>query len=212
VLSNIRLHPHLLAALAEGHAAAEQYRALRTRLFHSDTGAAVTVVLVTSPGRGDGKSMTAANLALAIAQESQRRVCLADADLRQPQQHRLFGVPEGPGLADVLIDQASLDEALVTVEDYQMSLLPAGMVSAHPAELLGTTAMRQMLDQLRSRFDCVVVDAPAVLPLADVGILAPLVDSVLLVVRAGVTLKPAIHDALAAIERDKLLGLVLNAA
>ena len=121
-------------------------------------------------------------------------------------------MPDGPGLSDVLTGRATLDDALVTLEDQQITLLPAGTRRAHPAELLGTTAMRRTLETLRSQFDRVIIDAPAATPLADVGILTPLVDSVLLVVRAGVTSKPAIHDAVAAIDASKLLGVVLNEA
>jgi capsular exopolysaccharide synthesis family protein len=212
VIAGGHLHPTLVAAAASGSVAAEQYRALRTRLLHAEAGAAVTIVLVTSPGRGDGKTLTVANLGLTMAQEPQRRICVVDADLREPQQHFLFGVPSTPGLADVLAGGATLDEALVTLEDHQITVLPAGVASAHPAELLGTTAMRRTIDVLRSRFDCVVIDAPAALPLADVGVLTPLVDSVVMVVRAGLTSKPAIHDAVSAIESGKLIGIVLNDA
>src|SRR5205823_5814427 len=81
--------------------AAEQYRALRTRVVHADNGAPVHMLLVTSPGRGEGKSITAANLALTMAQEYQQRICLVDANLRHPQVHRLFDISEAPGLADV---------------------------------------------------------------------------------------------------------------
>ena len=87
-----------------------------------------------------------------------------------------------------------------------------GKQPARPAELLGTTAMRRTLDALRARFDRIVIDAPAAMPLADVGILTPLVDSVLLVVRAAITSKPSIHDAVTAIDNSKLLGIVLNEA
>ncbi|PYR14236.1 MAG: capsular biosynthesis protein [Acidobacteria bacterium] len=192
--------------------AAEQYRALRTRIAHTETGGAVNVVLVTSPGRGDGKSLTAANLGLAMAQEYQQRICVVDADLRASLQQRLFGLAEGVGLSDVLTGRAALEEALVTVEEHHITVLPAGSPSAHPAELLGTTAMRRVIESLRSRFDRVIIDSPAATPLADVSILAPLVDSVILVVRAGMTSKPAIHDAIGAIDAGKLLGIVLNEA
>jgi capsular exopolysaccharide synthesis family protein len=212
VVTNVRLHPHLVMAADGGGVAAEQYRALRTRMLHADNGASVNVVLVTSPGRGEGKSLTVANLGLTMAQEHQRRICVVDADLRQPQQDRLFGLSPGPGLADVLACDAALDDALITLEEYQITILPAGTASAHPAELLGTTTMRRTLEALRSRFDCVLIDAPAAIPLADVGILTPLVDSVVMVVRAGVTSKPAIHDAITSIDGAKLLGIVLNEA
>jgi capsular exopolysaccharide synthesis family protein len=212
VVSGARLDRRLLAAMAADSIAAEQYRALRTRIFHADNGAAVHVVLITSPGRGEGKTLTAGNLGLTMAQDYQRRTCVVDADLRHPQLQRLFGLPDGPGLSDVLTGEATLEEALVTVEDHRITILPAGRTCARPAELLGTTAMRRTLETLRSQFDRVVVDAPATTPLADVGILTPLVDSVLLVVRSGTTSKPAIHDAVAALDASKLLGVVLNEA
>jgi capsular exopolysaccharide synthesis family protein len=212
VVSNVRLHPQLIMAADDGGVAAEQYRALRTRMLHADNGASVNVVLVTSPGRGEGKSLTVANLGLTMAQEQQRRICVVDADLRQPQQDRLFGVSAAPGLADVLACDAALDDALTTIEEYQITVLPAGTASARPAELLGTSAMRRTIETLRSRFDCILIDAPAAIPLADVGILTPLVDSIVMVVRAGVTAKPAIHDAIASIDGAKLLGIVLNEA
>jgi capsular exopolysaccharide synthesis family protein len=211
-VAGARLDRRLLAAIAADSLAAEQYRALRTRIFHADNGAAVHVVLITSPGQGDGKTLTASNLGLTMAQDYQRRICVVDADLRHPQLQRLFGLPDGPGLSDVLAGEATLEEALVAVEDHQITILPAGRTPVRPAELLGTTAMRRTIETLRSQFDRVVVDAPATTPLADVGILTPLVDSVLLVVRSGTTRKPAIHDAVAAIDRSKLLGVVLNDA
>jgi protein-tyrosine kinase len=212
VISGARLHPSLIAARSPSGVAAEQYRALRTRLVHRDSGGPVNVVLVTSPSQGDGKSVTVANLGLAMAQEYHQRVCVIDADFRSPQQHRLFGLPDAPGLSDVLTGHVSLEEALVALEEHHLSVLPAGTRSAHPAELFGTTIMRRTLEALRARFDRIVIDSPAATPLADVGILTPLVDSVVLIVRAGVTSKPAIHDAIAAIDAGKLLGVVLNEA
>jgi protein-tyrosine kinase len=210
--ATVHLAPTLVAALAPDAVAAEQYRSLRTRVVHSDNGTPVHMLLVTSPGRGEGKSVTAANLALTMAQEYQQRICLVDANLRQPQLHRLFDIPEAPGLADVLLGRASLEDALVAIEDHHITLMAAGDPAAHPAELLGTVTMRRLLETLRSQFDRVVIDAPAAAPLADVGILTPLVDSVMLVVRAGITSKPAIQDALAVIDQGKLLGAVLNEA
>jgi non-specific protein-tyrosine kinase len=212
VISGVRLSPSLIAAMSPSGIAAEQYRALRTRIVHRETGGAVNVVLITSPGRGDGKSLTVANLGLAMAQEYQQRICVVDADFRSPQQHRLFGLPEAPGLSDVLMGRASVDEGLVALEEHRLSVMPAGTLSAHPAELFGTTTMRRTLEALRSRFDRIVIDSPAATPLADVGILTALVDSVVLIVRAGVTSKPAIHDAIGAIDAGKLLGIVLNEA
>jgi capsular exopolysaccharide synthesis family protein len=212
IVTGARLNYRLVAALAPAAVVAEQYRALRTRILHANNGSAVNVVLVTSPGRAEGKTTTAANLALTMAQDFQRRTCIVDANLRHPQLHQLLGLTEGAGLADVLAGVVPLETALVNLEEYHLSVLPAGAPPARPAELLGSTAMRRVIETLRSRFDRVVIDAPAVVPLADIGIICPLVDTVVLVVRAGVTSKPSISDAVASIDEAKLLGIVLNEA
>ena len=107
------LDQRLVAALAPQSLAAEQYRSLRTRIKRAENGRAVRAIVVTSPNKGDGKSLTAANLALTMAQEFQQRVLLIDADLRRPSLHRLFGIAETPGLTDVLMGGATLDDALV---------------------------------------------------------------------------------------------------
>src|SRR5438876_319065 len=110
----------LVAAIEPGAMAAEQYRALRTRMTHADHGASVAALLVTSPGRGEGKSLTAANLALTMSQDLQSRICVIDADLRHSSLHRLFGIPETPGLADVLAGRATITDALVALEDHAL--------------------------------------------------------------------------------------------
>jgi capsular exopolysaccharide synthesis family protein len=203
------LHPALVSAIAPHSPVAEQYRAIRSRITqHEDQ--ALRTVMVTSPGEGEGKSITAANLALAMAQEFQRRVVLVDADLRGPSVHALFGLEGGPGLAEVLAGEVTLDDALVYLPDYRLTVLPAGNTPEFPTELLGSAGMRRAIDTLRARFDRVLLDLPAVAPLADVGTVAPLADGVVMVVRAGVTQRPALDQALAALEDSKVLGVVLN--
>jgi capsular exopolysaccharide synthesis family protein len=202
--------PLLVAALAPHSLAAEQYRTLRTRLVTLEQGRARRVLLVTSPTKGDGKSITASNLALTMAQEFGRNVVLVDADLRQPTAHALLGIGQQPGLVDVLGGRAALATALVQLPDVHLAVVPAGLPPEQPAELLGSAAMRRTLEALRSRFDRVIVDVPPVIPLADVGVLAPQCDGVLLVVRAGLTPKPLIERALGTFDGDRLLGIVLN--
>ena len=204
------LDQHLVAALAPTSLAAEQYRALRTRLKRAENGRTVRVIAITSPAKGDGKSLTAANLALTMAQEFPQRVLLLDADLRRPTVHHLFGLAEGPGLSEVLMSVADLDQAVVTLPDHHLSILPAGFPPGRPAELLGSNAMRRLLETLRGRFDRVLLDVPPVEPLADFHILAPMIDGLLMIVRAGVTPRPAIERALAGLDASKVLGLVLN--
>lgn len=210
VQRTVRLDQHLVAALAPASLAAEQYRSLRTRLKRAEGNRSIRAIAVTSPAKGDGKSLTAANLALTMGQEFQQRVLLLDADLRRPVVHQLFGIGDGPGLTDVLMGAAELDQALVSLPEYHVTLLPAGTPASHPAELLGSAAMRRVLDTLRTRFDRTILDMPPVAPLADVQIIAPQVDGLLMIVRAGITPKPAIERALAGLDVSKVLGLVLN--
>jgi capsular exopolysaccharide synthesis family protein len=204
------LDPHLVAALAPHSLAAEQYRSLRTRIKRAENGRAVRAIIVTSPAKGDGKSLTAANLALTMAQEYQQRVLLLDADLRRPTVHRLLAINDGPGLSDVLTGAVDVNQALVSLPGHHLTVLPAGTPPNHPAELLGSAAMRRLLDTLRTRFDRILIDMPPVAPLADLHILAPMADGVLMIVRAGVTPKPAIERALSGLDMSKVLGLVLN--
>ena len=212
VVTGVQLDRRLVAGLAPSAVVAEQFRALRTRILHANTGSAVNVVLVTSPGRTEGKTTTAANLALTMAQDFQRRICIVDANLRHPSLHQVLGLTEGAGLAEVLAGDLPLEQALITLEEHHLTVLSAGAPPAHPAELLGSIAMRRVIDTLRSSFDRVVIDGPAAVPLADIGIVCPLVDTVVLVVRAGITPKPRISDAVAIIDEAKLLGIVLNEA
>ncbi|HZR22929.1 MAG TPA: CpsD/CapB family tyrosine-protein kinase [Vicinamibacterales bacterium] len=207
---NVRLNPLLVAGLSPKSAAAEQYRQLRTRLSLAEGASQIRSVLITSPQKGEGKSITSANLALTMAQEVQRRVILIEADLRKPSLQHLFGLPDGPGLADYLSGAADLKQVMKVLPEHHLTVIPAGVAPANPAELLGSTAMRRLLDSLRSTFDRVILDTPPVLPLADVAILAPMVDGALMVVRAGYTPKPAIENALRAFDSSRLLGVVLN--
>jgi protein-tyrosine kinase len=207
-----KLDHRLVAALAPQSLAAEQYRSLRTRLSGAENGRAVRAIIVTSPGKGDGKSLTAANLALTMAQEYQHRVLLVDADLRRPTLHQLFGLRETPGLTDVLMGAATLDDSFVALAEHHLTLLPSGVPAMHPAELLGSAAMRRLLDAARTRFDRIILYMPPASPLADVHVLAGMADGLLMIVRAGVTPKPAIERALAGLDQNKVLGLVLNEA
>ena len=206
------LDPLLVAARAPQSIAAEQYRSIRTRVKSAERGRAMRTIIVTSPNKGDGKSLTAANLALTMAQEFQQRVLLVDADLRRPSLHHLFGIPESAGLSDILMGGATLEETLITVPDTRLTILPSGMTPSHPAELLGSAAMRRVIDTLRTRYDRILIDMPPVEPLADVAIASTMVDGILMIVRAGITPKPAIERALAGVDMAKVLGLVLNDA
>ncbi len=206
---DLRLNRALVAALAPDSAAAKQYRAVCARIEHASRGAGSGTVLITSPGRGEGKSVTAANLALTLAR-GEHPVCLVDAHLRAPRIQQMFGLSGGPGLGDVLAARASLDEALIHLEGLGLTILPAGRADDARADV-APTVMRSILETLRSQFGRVVVDAPSALSNGDLATLTPFVDRFVVVVRAGVTDRSAVQDTVAALDPSRLLGVVLNA-
>jgi len=189
--------------------AAEEYRLLRTRIESRDGGRRTQLLLITSPRVGEGKTTTSANLALTMSREFQHKVVLVEADLRRPTLADRFGVRQEPGLVEVLVGAASLDEALIAVPGHSLILLPAGLAVPRSTELLASSLMQRVIDELRARFDRVILDTPPV-TLADTHVLARMADGLIMVVRAGVTTRPAVESALAGVDRQKLLGIVLN--
>jgi len=143
------------------------------------------VLMLTSPEPGDGKTTTAANMAITMAIGG-RSVLLIDADMRRPKGHELFGVKKSPGLADVLVDGRADDIVQRTVVD-GLFFLPAGVPSVPPTELMDSERMRTLLDQARDRFDVVIIDTPPVLAATDPVVVAPECDSVLVVASANKT-------------------------
>jgi len=203
--------PLLVAASQPASPAAEQYRALRSRISRAQGSQTMQVIQITSPGGHDGKTVTALNLALTMAQEFQRRVLIVDTDLRRPAVHQMLGLPPGPGLVDVLTGDASLEEALIEIPDYRLTVLRAGRTYDRSAEMLGSAPMRRLMDTLRSEFDRIVVDS-APTTVTDPAAVLTLADSVILVVREGTTTKPAIAHAVSSLGTTKLLGMVFNAS
>ena len=193
---------------------AEAFRTLRTAAYFAiptDGGTGGKTLLVTSPAPGDGKSTTASNLAIAFAQAG-RRVLLIDADCRRPAQARIQGLPNAPGLADVLSDKASLATAIKPTPIERLWLIPAGEIPGNPAELLDSQAFRSLLSTVAADYDQVIVDSPPIVPVTDARIIAAMVDATLLVVRAErSTRRIANHarEALATVGA-RLIGAVVS--
>jgi protein-tyrosine kinase len=206
-----RPSPILVATSQPASPAAEQYRSLRSRISRAQSDQAMQVIQITSPGGHDGKTVTALNLALTMAQEFQRRVLIVDTDLRRPAVHEMLGLPPGPGLVDVLTGDASLEDALIEIPDYRLTVLRAGRTYDRSAEMLGSAPMRRLMDTLRSEFDRIIVDSAPTTVTDPVAVLT-LADSVILVVREGTTTKPAIARAVSSLGTKKLLGMVFNAS
>lgn len=195
-------------------AAAEQYRILAARLVQQRHGPGATgrgSILVTSPAGGEGKTTTAVNLALALAQRAEGRVLLVDGDVARPSVHRFLGLPPGNGLAG-LLEEPENDPRRYARWHRGLWLVEAGREAAEGQAVLASDAARRAFQRLRQRFDHVVVDSPPVLAIAESLILQDLVDSTLLVVRERKTPREAVLRALASLDEERLAGLVLNGA
>lgn len=202
---------HLVSVLEPTSLAAEQYRAVRLAIetFRHERG--TRTVAITSPGRGDGRTITAINLAGALAQAPDARVVLVEADLRHPAVARALGMPPGRGLSSYLLDASMAPEVVVTrPANVAFAVVTAGAASSMPYELLKSPRLAALLAALRERFDYVVLDTPPALPYPDVGILRDLVDGFVVVVRANRTPREMLRDCTSVIGRQRGLGLIFN--
>ncbi|MEL6615168.1 MAG: polysaccharide biosynthesis tyrosine autokinase, partial [Bacteroidota bacterium] len=202
---------HLITLLNPMATASETYRALRTSVQFSRPDAMIETILVTSPNPGEGKSVTAANLAVVIAQ-SGRTVLLVDSDLRRPTVHRKFGLSREPGLVQRLFDDRRLSFADFEQPADDLYVLPAGSLAPNPSELLGSKRMRDLMDELNELFDVVIFDAPPVLAATDAVLLSTQTDATLVVVRSGRTRDYELESAMDALNNvgAKVIGTVLN--
>lgn len=190
---------------------AEAYRVLRNNLHYANPDAPLRRVLVTSAGPGEGKSTTAANLAIALAQ-GERSVLLVEADLRRPSVHTLFRQPSSPGLSSYLVGDALLAAVLLKSAVANLSVVVSGPIPPNPAELLASRRMHEFLDTVSERFDIVIIDSTPALAASDACAVAPHVDGVLLVVDSGRTPEVALRRAKDRLEavRGRIIGAVLN--
>jgi tyrosine-protein kinase Etk/Wzc len=193
----------------------EAFRNLRTGLIWSDGGEALRTLVVTSAAPGEGKTMTAANLAVTLAYDG-LRVLLVDCDIRRPRVHGLFQLPRAPGLMELLRasgdPEAPQPRAIRETPVARLSVLTCGALPVNAANLLSGTRMRVLLRELQEQFDIIVLDTPPVLATADASIVASLTDGVLLVVRAGTTDKNAAQRAFQQLANvgARVVGTVLN--
>jgi len=192
--------------------AAEAYRSLRTSVRFVGVDRSVSTILVTSAGTSEGKSMTAANLAVVLAQAGER-VLLVDADLRQPRVHEFFDLPLRPGLTNLLLGDAEIGSAVRSPrEPATLEILPAGPLPPNPAELLDGPRARQLLEVMAATRGTVVIDSPPLLPVTDAQVLARLTDATLLVVSYRETSKRALARSLELLGQvdAPVVGMVLN--
>jgi tyrosine-protein kinase Etk/Wzc len=203
--------PHLITQIDMKSPIAESYRSLRTAVQFSAIESQVRSILVTSSIPQEGKSTTSTNLAIVIAQ-SGARTLLVDCDLRRPVLHSVFGISKDPGLVNALVGTVPLEEAIHKTSIPNLDLLPSGAIPPNPSELLGSRRMRMLVEQLKDRYDTVILDSPPVGTVTDSVVLSTLVDATLVIVRAHKTKLEFLEKTRESLERisTNVLGVVLN--
>lgn len=204
---------HSLVTLMDPHSPeAEQFKILRTNILFPLAGSAPRSILVTSAAPGEGKTFSAANLAISIALNINRHVLLIDADMRKPQLHKRFGFGTVPGLSEYLSEGRPLPSLLLKTKVDKLTLLPSGPPPDNPSELIGAERMSSLIAEVSNRYPdrIVLIDAPPPALAAETGVLARQVDGILVVVRYGKTRRDDLADLVARLGEKKILGSVVN--
>ncbi|MFV9510449.1 CpsD/CapB family tyrosine-protein kinase [Tepidibacillus sp. LV47] len=193
------------------HFVAEAYRMLRTNIQFASIDHPLQTIMVTSSAPLEGKTITASNLAVVMAQ-ADKQVLLVDADLRKPTVHHTFRLPNRLGLTNLLVENRELTEVIQATNIPNLSILTSGPIPLNPAELLNSKKMKRLIEELLSHYDLILFDAPSVLAVTDAQILSNLVDGVLLVVNAGTTNRDVLIKAKRQLDQvhANIIGTILN--
>lgn len=199
-------------AATESSPEVNTYRILRSQIMRKTGGCGGTVIMVTSAVRGEGKTLTAINLSLAFAREFGQTALLVDCDLRRQQVAKMLGLPGGKGLGDYFIHGEPLENVIVWPGIEKLTIISGGIGVQGSSELLGSPGMKRLVGEMKQRYveRVVILDVPAVLDGVDAISLAPLVDSIVVVTRAGQTSGLDVQKALQLLPPEKLIGCVLN--
>ncbi|MGR9115426.1 MAG: CpsD/CapB family tyrosine-protein kinase [Gammaproteobacteria bacterium] len=203
---------NLIIATLKNHPASEIVNILRTKILSKMDANHWNVLAVTSPRANAGKSFTASNLAISIAMEENHSALLVDFDFRRPSIHSYFGLPSKKGLSDFVHDDVPLSELLIRPNIKRLALLPAGKQTNGSLELLSSPKLLTLLSELKNRYSdrIIVVDLPPLLDTADALTFLPNADACLLVIAEGECTVEDVKQSLQLVDKDKLLGTVLN--
>jgi capsular exopolysaccharide synthesis family protein len=204
------VNPHLVAITRPHSAYCEEYRSLRTQLLNKSQEQHLQAIVIASVGPGEGKSVTALNLAWLLAQTEGLTSLIIDCDLRRPRLTEYLGLRTEFGLSKVLDGHATLRESIIELKPAGLCLLPGGEPRGDVAELISGTRFRDILDETRRMFDYVIIDAPPLGVFTDAAILINEADGALLVVKANQTRYSDIGRVLASLPRRRFLGTILN--
>ena len=203
----------VVSLTAPASTAAEQYRTLYYRLERMRELRPMKLVAFTSSVAGEGKTVTAVNLALTAARANrEKRILLIDADLRRSQVASVLGIRGKPGLTEVLEGEEPLQDAIRRFQSTSLMVMPAGGTPEEPTQVLASSRMKMLLKRLRDAFDEVYVDLPPTLPFADSAILGMQTDGVVMVIRANHTSQRLVNQAMESMQGAPIVGCVLNGA
>ncbi|HEX4951195.1 MAG TPA: CpsD/CapB family tyrosine-protein kinase [Blastocatellia bacterium] len=211
-LDDARLHTRLVLFTDPHSTGCEQYRTLRTQIFHAAERQLTQIILLTSAVAGEGKTSTVLNLAWAIAQSKEKRVLVIDSDLRRPSVSSYLGLDFELGFGEVISEVSDALPSIVRVADSSLYILSSSRENPQPAELLSRERVGETLAELRQYFDYILIDAPPVVAFADARLLANHADAVIMVVRAGLAGHSTVERAIEALPANRILGVVLNGA
>jgi protein-tyrosine kinase len=192
--------------------AAEQFRRLRTHIIKPGTESTTKTILVTSAMASEGKSLIAINFAISIAAELHSHALLVDCDLRNPTLSRSFGFEDASGLSNYLVGQIELPDILVKTNVDKLSILPGGTLQENPVELIGSNKMKSLVTDLKTRYAdrYIILDSSPLLATTEPSVINDLVDGIILVIKAGVTPRESVQQAIKLLDKKKIIGVVLN--
>jgi len=206
-----RMVSRLITHFAPKSPISEAYRTFRTNIQYTKLDHDLKALLVTSPGPGEGKSTSVANLAITMAQMGSK-VLLIDSDLRRPILHSIFNIDRRVGLSNVLVGRATIEEAAQATEIDNLFVMPCGTLPPNPSELLGSSAMKTTLEAMKQKFDIVLFDSPPIIAVTDAAVLSSQLDGVILVIKSGQTDREAAFRAHTLLKnvKTRVLGALLN--
>ena len=208
-----KIDPRIVAFHEPASSVAEQYRTLRTNLQAINSKNPIKAITITSSIHGEGKTITAINLAISMAQDlGKKSILLIDGDLRRGRLSKYLGFDSELGLADLIANGSNVDEALLNIGIDNLTILPAGKIPRNPAELLGSMKMKNLISLLKSKYDYIIFDTPPVIPVTDAGVLGAQTDGVVMVIQAARTQKGVVEhgESLLKQAQAKLLGYILT--
>lgn len=208
-------NPYVVAATRPGSREAEEYRKLKSTIVAlTRRDEFINLIMVTSSLGGEGKSITALNLAVTLAREYDHTVLLIDADLRKPSLHSYLGIEPKLGISDCLTKGIDVGEALVKTGVGKLTFLPAGGGIDNPSEMLSSQKVRDLILEMKHRYPdrYIIIDSPPVLPVSETRSIGALADGIIFVVKEGGASPDEVRDACGAFEKGKILGVVYNNA